>query len=282
MAVSPVLSRLSPFRKLDYNTNNMRSLTIISLVLAAIGTAHAQTWNRTFGADYGFTLPTGGMKQNIRYGNGVSMNLLFTDPSNRIAVGPEFMYTNYGHSKSSLDYEFPDGTTAPMNLMVNNDIFSLMATGRLYLLVDGPVRPYATVKGGYSFFRTRLTIVDPDETDSCEPVESNILSRDNTMIYSAGGGIRMDAAWIFKKAKRGVVFIDLSSTMTRGGRVNYMNEDAPDPHLSHNTATRTKEVEAKFINTQTQVVHEHHVGYMYNSFVQMMDFRLGISVNCSR
>ncbi len=44
-------------------------------------------------------------------------------------------------------------------------------------------------------------------------------------------------------------------------------------------STRVQDVDAQFINTQTQVVHTHHVGYLYNSFVQMMDFRLGLTVN---
>ncbi len=58
-----------------------------------------------------------------------------------------------------------------MDVLVNNNITTLMATTRLYLLLKGPVRPYATVKAGYSFFRTELSIVDPDDNDSCKPVE---------------------------------------------------------------------------------------------------------------
>jgi opacity protein-like surface antigen len=260
----------------------MKSLSIIFLLLIAIGTAHAQSWSKVFGMNYGFTLPTGGMKQNIRYGNGFGMSLLFTEPSNRLSIGPEFIYGNYGHSKSQQDYEFPDGTTAPMNIIVNNNFINMMATARLNLVVDGPIRPYATAKLGYSLFTTRLNIVDPNDNDSCEPVESNLLTHDGTIIYSAGGGVSIDAAAIFRKAQRGRVYIDVSSTITQGGRINYMNEDAPDPHMSHNSSTRAEEVQARFINTQTQVVHEHHVGYLYNSFVQMVDFRLGLTVNCSR
>jgi hypothetical protein len=260
----------------------MKSLAIVLLVLMTIGTTHAQSWNKSIGMTYGFTLPTGGMKQNIRYGNGFSMSMLFTTPSKRLSIGPEFIYGNYGHSKSKQDYVFPDGTSAPMDVIVNNNFINMMGTARLNLIVDGPIRPYATVKIGYSLFSTQLSIVDPDNGDSCEPVESNILTRDGTMIYSAGGGLTIDVASIFKKAPGGRMYIDLSSTITQGGRINYMNEDAPDPHMSHNSSTRAEEVTARFINTQTQVVHEHHVGYLYNSFVQMLDFRLGFTLNLSR
>jgi len=206
------------------------------------------------------------------------MNMLFEAPSHRVATGLELGFTGYGHSKSSQDYTFPDGTVAPMNVIVNNSVISIMAITRLYLVANGPVRPYATFRAGYTSFGTRLNIVDPDDTDSCTPVESALLSRDGTFAYSAGGGIRIDAAWIFRKTPKGMIFIELGSNITQGGRVNYMNEDAPEPGASHMASTRAKEVEGRFINTQTQVVHSHHVGYLYNSFVQMVDFRLGVTM----
>lgn len=256
----------------------MKSLAILIMATAAVTTALAQEWTPSLGVNYAFTLPTGGMKQNVRFGNGAIVNLLFEAPSHRVAGGLELNFSGYGRSKSEQDYTFPDGTSAPMNVIVNNTFTNLMATTRLYMVVDGPVRPYATVKAGYSFFRTRLVIEDPDAQDSCEPVESDLLSHDGTFVYSAGGGIRIDASWIFRKQPRGMWYIDVSSAMTQGGRVSYMNEDAPDPS-NHNMSTRAKEVQAEFINTQTQVVHAHHVGYLYNSFVQMMDFRLGVTMN---
>ncbi|MEJ0029638.1 MAG: hypothetical protein WDO15_04400 [Bacteroidota bacterium] len=54
------------------------------------------------------------------------------------------------------------------------------------------------------------------------------------MVYSAGGGVRIDMAWIFKKVRqKDKYYFDLSATMIQGGRVNYMNEDAPDPYGNH-------------------------------------------------
>jgi opacity protein-like surface antigen len=257
----------------------MKTLALISVALLVFGSAAAQSWKSTFGMNYAFSLPTGGMKPYIKNGNGLTMNLLFEAPSHRIATGLEFAYTGYGHSKSEQEYVFEDGTVAPMNVFVNNSFTSIMAMTRLYLLVDGPVRPYVTFRAGYTHFATRLSIVDPDDFDHCEPVEKAILSRDGTLAYSAGGGLRIDAGLLFKKAEKGRFYFDISSNILQGGRVNYMNEDAPDPGTPHKSSpTRAKEVEARFIDTRTQVVHTHHVGYLYNSFVQMMDFRLGFSM----
>lgn len=258
----------------------MKTLITSCLVLILFGSVQAQVpfkyWNQTMGMNYGFMKPTGGMKQYIRQGHGFSMNYLLEAPAHRVAAGLEFNWTGYGHTKSTTDYEFPDGTSAPMEVNVLNSFGSLMATSRLFLVLHGPVRPYASVKAGYTWFRTNLTIVDPVNGDSCEPLESNVLSLDGTFAYSAGGGVRIDVAWLFKKAPRGRYYIDISSNMLQGGRVNYMNEKPPAQNAMHGT-TRAREVEAQFINTETQVVHPHHVGYMYNSFVQMMDFRLGMT-----
>jgi hypothetical protein len=37
-----------------------------------------------------------------------------------------------------------------------------------------------------------------------------------------------------------------------------------------------QDVMAKFINTQTQVIHEHHVGYIYSSLLNMVEYRFGV------
>lgn len=260
----------------------MKTLTTFILAMAAISGACGQSWTPTFGMGYGFSLPTGGMKPYIKNGHGANFNVLFEAPSKRIATGVELGFTGYGHSKSTQEYSFDDGSTAMMNVIVNNNYLNLMATTRLYFITDGPVRPYATFKAGYTWFMTNLKIVDPDDTDSCEPVESNMLSHDGTLAYSAGGGVSIDMAWIFKKMQRGNFYIDLSSNILQGGRVNFMNEDPPQAAGSHNMTTRVEEVTAPFINTQTQVVHAHHVGYLYNTFVQMMDVRLGMSMKIFR
>lgn len=56
-----------------------------------------------------------------------------------------------------------------------------------------------------------------------------------------------------------------------------MNTDVPSTHHGSAPPNRTGTVEASFINTQTQVIHKHHVGYVYSSYAQMMDYRLTFS-----
>jgi hypothetical protein len=53
-----------------------------------------------------------------------------------------------------------------------------------------------------------------------------------------------------------------------------MNVDAPaNSHSNH-----TSDVYAKFINTQTQVVHDHHIGNVYTGVIEQIDIRFGVTM----
>ena len=236
------------------------------------------------GLNYAYTNPTGGMSQHIRQGNGFVWSLHWMAPSQRVSAGFEINWSNYGSDMSTQDYEFPDGTIAPMNIQVNNNFTNYMGSMRLYLLTKGFFRPYAELKGGYADFKTKLVILDPNDLDNCEPVDTEVLKRAGTMVYSAGGGLRMDLAALSKHRRVGRAFLDFSMSAMQGGRVDYMNTDAPAHNSQHTAPRANDEVQAEFINTQTQVTHKHHVGYVYSSFLQATDFRLGLmfTMGCGR
>ena len=245
------------------------------LIVLIANCAQAQSWGPEMGLNYVYTAPLGSMKNNIRQGNGVAINIGMLTPSKRFSIGIEIQYTQYGYDESRQQYDLDDGTTANMEVTVSNSFMNFMAYGRCYLITEGSFLPYLSAKGGYSHYRTDLNIYDPDEWDHCSPVESDLLQRDGTMIGSVGAGFRLDFASMIKKATPGRFYLDFSSTVTQGGTVKYMNTDAPMHHPASHDALG---VEAEFLNTQTQVVHKHHVGTLYSSPVQMLDFRLGVSL----
>jgi hypothetical protein len=76
-----------------------------------------------------------------------------------------------------------------------------------------------------------------------------------------------------------MLFLDLNAHLTQGGQVDYMSVDK-----KHNSSTAVSDVKAKFINTQTQVIHEHHVGNVYSSLAEMTEYRFGIAFRpmCNR
>lgn len=249
--------------------------TTLPLLFLITSTAIAQRWSPEWGLNYVYTNPLGSMKNNIRRGNGVSLGFTLLTPSKRFSAGVEMQYTQYGFDKSMQQFDMDDGTTADMEVTVSNTFANFLLEGRYNIIKEGKFQPYLSAKGGYSNYRTDLNIYDPDDNDHCEPMESDLLHRDGTLIGSLGGGFRLDFSTMIRKMRPGQLFIDFSANVTQGGSVRYMNTDAPSNHsVNHND---TDAVEAEFINTETQVVHSHHVGTLYSSPVQLIDFKFGIS-----
>ena len=105
---------------------------LFSLILS--NTAFAQFQNYELGLGYTYTSPIATMKQNIKQGNGLTMDFYLTPEKNtRWAVGMDFNYTLYGYDESKQEYTFSDGTTAKMNIVVDNSFLNFMVGGRYML-----------------------------------------------------------------------------------------------------------------------------------------------------
>lgn len=255
----------------------MKKSSLFILAFFAINTTFSQSWTPEIDMGYVYSSPTRGMRQTIRNAHGGQFNFGLTAPNQRLTYGLELNYGIYGSESTTQLYTFSDGTMADMDIRVTNAFTNLSGTTRLNLTTHGALRPYVMVKAGYAWYDTKLNIYDPNDWDSCEPVEANLLQKDGAFVYSIGGGLQVDLGRIFQRLPENNFFMNLQSSLVQGGRVEYMNADAPD-HSAHRSGTRTSDVEAPFINTQTQVIHRHHVGYLYSSFISQLDFRLGVTL----
>lgn len=258
----------------------MKTIYLLAFLLCShVAISQSCNWDTSLG--YTYMAPINTMKQNINRGHGVTLDLyLIPKKFPRLAYGLDVNYTIYGRDKSRQRYTLDDNTEAPMDIIVSNTFTNFFVGARYYILeTEGrKVSPYITLKGGYSWYRTALNIYDPDDTDHCEPVEQDILKNDGTFSVSGGAGLHWDLNTIFRKMPANMLFFNISGNLTLGGRVSYMNTDAP----SHNHTDHESAVEAEFINTDTQVVHKHHVGYVYSSFVEMVDARASVVFRLAR
>jgi hypothetical protein len=243
-----------------------KSVLILAFLMCGV-MAKAQRWD--IGSSFQYIMPVGSMSRNIDNGFGIIVegSRNFKAP---FAVGMELGYTGYGYQKDRQRYTFDDGSVTETDVIVTNSFLNADLTGKYFLRNTKKVNPYVSGKLGYSWYRTILTIEDPDDAYSCHPLDTDILAKDGTFTASIGGGVRVDFSSIFRKSSPNTVFFDLSVHMTQGGTVQYMNAD----HHGHHTPD--SDVTARFINTQSQVIHEHHVGYLYSSLVEMMQYRLGV------
>jgi hypothetical protein len=255
-------------------------LLVIVLALICLS-VKAQRWGFEYGLNYLYAKPVGGMGVVIQRGDGVALNFGMVKPNGRFAFGVDINLAQYGRDKSRQEYEMEDGSLAPMDIIVSNSFATLMAYSRWYMTTKGLVRPFVVGKAGYSGYTTDLNIYDPDDNDHCKPVENDVLYEDGTFVASVGAGVKLDFASVFKKMTRGKYHLEGSMNFTQGGQVRYMSENA-DANHAHGNAPASDHVYAEFINTETQIIHEHHVGHLYRSPVQMTEIRVGFSMAISR
>lgn len=246
------------------------------LILTAL--ANGQPLKTEFGFGYTFAAPVGTMQKNINNGHGFTTEYYLLSKNDRLALGVDLNYTIYGHDKSRQEYTFNDGTVAPMDITVSNSFLNLMLGSRYYFNEGKVIKQFVTLRTGYTLFRTNLSIYDPDDLDHCEPIDKDLLLKDGTFLVSGGGGIQWDMRNIFKKHLPNTFVFNLGASLTLGGKVRYMNTDAPD----HSHHMPNSDVTAQFINTQTQIVHKHHVGYVYSSYVEMIELRAGFVMRLQR
>lgn len=222
------------------------------------------------GTNFNLSQPVGMMSKNMNNAFGVTLEASkIFNPS--FTLGVEMAFGSYGYQSTRQQYTFDDGSVTETDVNVSNNMTSAFVTGKHFLLKDKKLKPYLSGKAGWTWFTTSLTIEDPEDEYSCHPIESDILSRDNTYTVSGGAGLRIDLQSIFKNTEEGRFYFDISVHGTHGGIVRYMNV-RKSPHMN----APDQDVMARFINTQTQVIHEHHVGYVYSSVMNMMDYRIGI------
>jgi hypothetical protein len=246
----------------------MKTFMIFSVATLLAATAMAQSWE--LGTDFNLTQPVGGMTRTMTNAFGATLNFsrAFKAP---FSLGTEIGFGTYGSQKSRQQYTFDDGTVTETDVLVSNDIFNLNLAGRYFLRNGKLINPYLVGKIGLTVFSTTLTIEDPEDEFSCHPLESDVLSKDNTYTASGGAGVRIDFSSIFRKMDAERFYFDLHVVATQGGNIHYMNVEA-DPSQQR----PDRDVMAKFINTQSQVIHEHHVGYVYTSLVNLVEYRFGV------
>lgn len=194
----------------------------------------------------------------------------------------------YGYHTEPIDFMDTEGNNVKTNLNITNSYNSWAIYNRYNFgkFSEGHLLPFVEASAGWSFFRTKLYIEDPLDETNCEPLEKDIMQRDNTWSVYAGAGFGLKLTGLFNKSKVDYpvkTYFTLSFGYNYGGKVSYMNVDADEAsHIHHNGTSSTNEGKQDFYtswyNTSTQVTHEHHTGYLFTSPVRMMEIKAGFSI----
>jgi len=237
---------------------------------------------------YQFGLPTGGMNITFDNSHGLGVSLMTKQSKeSKFSYGLTGVYSFYGHENTTVESMTSDSTIVYNNVEVSNAFTTLSLTGKYtFPQFAGRISPFLGANAGWARFITDMYIGETQDYDNCAPVEPNILQTDNTWLLNGNAGVELFMNGLFNPENADREFqsvLSFSIGYTFGGKVSYMNADKNDltiagnPHAGHteNSGSEINPYYVPFVNTQTQVVHEHYIGSVYTSQFRMIEFRLG-------
>lgn len=219
---------------------------------------------------YDLNLPTNQMALNIGAIHNFKVEGFIKMPENRWSFGMDLSVGGYGSKRDPI--AFTQGNTVTNTFVsVSNMVYGFkgLAQADLFSRDDRALMPYFHSGFGMTFFETSLTVEDPQDIDNCRPLQSESLKSDQTWIASVGLGLR----W-HPKSLEGF-YLDLRATQNLGGKLNYMSLNPPTTsHLNHNNSAAGTPVNVDFYNQQTNIIHQHRIGTVYNSAVSFWGVQL--------
>jgi hypothetical protein len=241
-------------------------------------TASSQQWK--FTGHYSLRLPQQQMGKNIQAVHGLQAGLLYRLPAQlkNFSVGFEVGVGVYAHKQVDQTFMFDNvSTVVPVNYTSNVFNANMQTRFNLWGEEKSFIVPYLLAKAGLYSFYSNVVIEGPDNPDGCTALDRENIMDDQTLSWSAGGGLQIDPDIFSKKKRYGKVRIDISAQTIRGGSIDYINtkhlmdaQEVPDPG--------GKSLKARFINASTQHVHEHSVAQVYTSPLRFFEIRAGITV----
>lgn len=246
------------------------TLLLMSFVVAA----QAQF---QLGLHYGVGAPLGTLGENIQPIHSVAFSGAGKLNSNRnFSLGAEFSLGTYAHKQQQQTFISPeDGSSTTTDVDFSSNMYNFHVVAGYEFTSCTNVIPYVTMKAGVSSFSTEIVIQDPGDHDSCSPLDQETLFNDAAFSVGAGAGVRIDAGSIFKNAEKRRWWFDFSANYLWGTSLDYINVKYLNPgEQSQNLVTRA--VTTKFVHLQSQHVHEHQIAQVYNSNINLLNFKIGV------
>jgi len=249
---------------------NIFTLLLMSFVVVA----HAQF---DLGMNYMYSSPKGILGQNIQPVHSVVISgtgRLNANP--QFFLGGEISFGTYANQKQPQTYISPeDGLATTTDVDFSSNIYNYHVVAGYNLTHCTAVVPYVNMKIGASSFNTNIVIQDPEDHDSCSPLDEENVFRDAAFSAGAGAGLKIDASAIFKRADKGSWWFDFSADYLWGTSLDYINVKYLNPaEPGPNDFVRA--VSAKFVHLHSQHIHEHQIAQVYTSNISLLNFKVGV------
>ncbi|TAF34636.1 MAG: hypothetical protein EAZ57_02645 [Cytophagales bacterium] len=237
------------------------------------------------GIGYQNSRPLGSMAMNINNIHQFKLEGLGKVWHTRLWLGGEIGLGGYASRREPIMFE-QNGTITNTYINVSNNVTNFGLMAQLDLLKRFNVAmPYLHAAVNTNIYATKLVIEDPEDEDGCEPLDSEVLRRDYAASASLGVGVRLA---LFNQDSRfcdyitmGRTMLDLRAFYTLGTRVSYMNANEMNNHnhSQHEPRANTESIDIQFRNRQTNDIHAHRVGTVFNDPLSHLGIQATISVS---
>lgn len=258
----------------------MKYISTLSLIIAFSFSATSQ-WKINVG--YSAGIPRQEMSKNIQTVHSLQAGIMYQVPQVKLlSVGLEAGYGSYASERIDQTFQFDNNTSSVVPVNYNSNAFNINLNTRLNLLPSKyAVIPYITAKGGLYNFYSTIYVEDPHDDDGCKPLERDNIINDNTLYWSAGGGLQIDPSVFSKRKRQSVVVIDIGANLIRGGSMDYINTKELMDAQTAGTPD-SKPMSVPFVNASTQSIHEHTVAQVYTSPLRLLEFRAGVVIRLGK
>jgi hypothetical protein len=231
---------------------------------------------------YALSAPQGDMAKNIKPVHSVQLAAMRQLPGclSRIHLGIEGGIGTYAQLTRQQTFVFTDGSSTQTDVLYSSNVINGGLMSRVDLVQGKKITPYVTGKAGYAKFYSNINVQDPEDVDGCRPLERRSLIKDGTFTTAYGGGFKVDVT-ARRNKKKGIDFIDFSVTRVGGGSIDYINTKKLKDHYhsAADTDPKSRPLVQRFINVNSQAIHEHQVAEVYNSPLRLVEFRIGYTVS---
>lgn len=235
------------------------------------------------GTNIFFDFPIKSTMPYMGVNGGVGLQFAYS-PMPRTPFYIEFKPSWGVYSMRSLDqtFVFSDGSQTQTTVDYSSAM-SKYILGFKYML--GPeykrCRGFVTPQIGAAKLKSRIVIQDPEDEDGCKPLDSRTAIKDWGWVYGGEAGIDLDLNLFRKKVEQGNVHLFAAINYLRGFRhfkytnVKYMQDAPHDTNVQHDD----RDINVQFVNLTTNEIHEHKVGEVYHTALEMVGFNIGVKVN---
>jgi hypothetical protein len=218
---------------------------------------------------------------------GGAIRLSYT-PTRYAQAGFEYalVFSNYSSVAENQTFQFDNLPPTDLRVTYESSATRHMFGSRI-MNPSSPnfVKPFFTPQIGLMSMHSSIYIPDPDDDDNCAPLQNDIVHRFTGGVYGFETGLEISLNPKSHRNKKDYygdgAFLLFSVGMVRGmHRFEYINVDhmkKPDDLHNHGNL-EGRDLNARFINLQTQQVHEHRIAEVYRSPLQYVYLNIGLSL----